>query len=292
MPRAPRRLACCVALLAAACHDHPVPSSWQGGSESTTGAFTSGDDSGSLVPRPPTSTSTSTGTLDDDDGVVFLIPHDMPQHQCNVFDQDCPRGHKCTYLYLNSDAFWQARCVPIPDEPHQRDEPCAWTPQPEHGIDDCDAGLYCLSFTGLSVGTCVAFCRDGDECLPCQGCNHSDSFIPVCIPQCNPLDDDCPVGSSCGYMYSVDFACGFDGGSSGRVGSPCSSQYDCHAGTWCVPDEYVPGCTSSGCCTALCSLSDPSACAAQPGTACHEVSIPGANCPYLDDVGACRLPQP
>jgi hypothetical protein len=291
MPWAPRQLAWCVVLLAVGCGDYPVPSPWHAGSESTSGASTSGHDSGSLVPRPPV--STSTGTLEDDDhGMVFLIAHDMPRHQCNVFDQDCPRGEKCTYFYLEGDAFWQARCVPIPAEPHQLGEPCAWTPQPEHGIDDCDAGLYCLGFTGLSFGTCVAFCLEGNECLPCQGCSFNHSFIPVCIPQCNPLDDACPVGSSCIYQYSVDFACGFDGGLPGEVGSVCDAPYGCHAGTWCVADEYVPGCIGSACCTALCSLSDPGACAAQPGTVCHEIAVSGANCPYFDDVGACVLPQP
>ena len=286
-------IAGCLAFAALACqHDYPVPGPWNVLSEGTgtSGGTTSGESASSFVPVTSSSSTTSYETFGEDevDSIHFLVPHDVPMHECDIFDQDCRPGHKCTYYYVESDAFWQARCVPVPPNPHQAGEPCAWTLRPEDGIDDCDAGLYCFGLGGLSFGTCVGYCLDGRGCAPCQLCSFNNSFIPVCIPQCDPNHDTCPVGSSCVYGIYSGFICAVDDEGRGSLGMECDDPYDCPAGTEC--DGPVPGCPGDACCTAVCAPSDPSACMAQPGTVCEPFSFSGHDCSYLDDVGTCVLP--
>src|SRR5690606_22827365 len=86
--------------------------------------------SGPSTEEPTTSvgqtTTTTTGeTPTDASGGSTTLPPGSGG-MCNIYDQDCPEGQKCT-AHASPNTFIPdgIKCVPIPDNPQAHNEPCA-----------------------------------------------------------------------------------------------------------------------------------------------------------------------
>lgn len=256
-----------------------------------TGLVTTGE------PEPTSSTSSEDGT---ETGVVFIMMGDGGIFDpCDPWTQNCGRGEKCTPAAMGPDGDqWDwARCSPVVPEPDAVGEPCSVEGSGLSGIDTCGFGAMCWDVDPETLqGTCVALCTGSEDfptCAP-EGtvCSISnDGFLPLCLPACNPVLQDCPGGQSCFPVGDV-FVCAPDdpAGNPGGPGEPCSDIAMCDAGSICVLPELVPDCVDpGGCCTPFCALSDPMP-PCLPGQVCTPWFEDGMAPEGLEDVGACMLP--
>jgi hypothetical protein len=263
-------------------------------------------DSG-VDPDPTTATTaTSTTTTDPtedtwDDGCNFLCEPDggFTDIECDVWAQDCPDGEKCMpWAYDGGSAWNGTRCSPVADFPAEIGEPCVAEGSGVSGIDNCELGSMCFgvdeeTLEGLCVGLCYGtadqpMCDDGMICAAA-----SDSVINLCLPQCNPLEQDCAEGEAC-YEYGGYFMCTFVEEAL-PFGEPCEFLNVCAAGLFCAPPEDVPGCEGmNGCCSSYCDLSVMNASDTCPGVAGGQECVPwyedGQAPPGLENVGACVVP--
>ena len=278
------------------------------GSDSTSlsGSDSSGDDStGPIHTSESTSTtdppSTSdTGITDDTGGFVtfvgFIVDPDFGGGvaECDVWAQDCPDGEKCSAWANDGGNVWNAwKCVPIDPSPGAPGDACLVEGSGVSGIDDCELGSMCFYVDSeTNQGTCVSFCA-GNEMAPlcsdpettCMITN--DGWLPLCLPTCSPLDQDCPASQGC-YPVVDTFVCAPDAsGEMGAVGDPCEYVNVCDPGLICATADTQPGCAAAGCCAEFCDL-DGFVCPAD--TDCLPFFEAGAAPPGWEDVGICGVP--
>ncbi|MCX4242328.1 ribulose phosphate epimerase [Paraliomyxa miuraensis] len=262
----------------------------------------------------PTNAMTSEGSgmmegstgADGESGVVFLVEPDGGgiSFECDIFAQDCPPGEKCM-PWSNDGGTWNAtRCSPVAMNPGQPGDDCAVEGSAVSGIDDCDLGAQCWDVDPeTNMGTCVAMCT-GDEANPiCEDpdttCSiANDGAIVLCLPVCDPLLQDCPMGNAC-YPVAEDWVCGPDAsGEMGAYGDPCEFINVCDPGLVCLGAAAVPpgeACEgAAGCCTEVCDVTDPTGdaqCSGQAGgQTCQAWYDPMSVPPGYEDVGVCALP--
>ncbi len=254
--------------------------------------------------------STTTGTSDthgatsiDPSDMTFLItPELVISDDCDPYDQDCPRGEKCTVWASDGGIFVNStKCVPVSDDPRGTGEPCHVEGSLHSGIDDCDFGAVCWHVDPETLdGACVPFCvRDGGwpTCEePGWICPNEDSPVPVCFQLCNPSTQDCPEGQGC-YPLQGEWVCTLDASNgTGAYGDRCGLLNQCDPGLVCVnPERLPPGqeCEDAvGCCTELCDLTDPAGdlqCSgAAEGQTCQPWDEEAE--PSYENVGVCVLP--
>jgi hypothetical protein len=130
--------------------------------------------------------------------------------------------------------FEGAKCVDVAgtDKPG---ELCTVT-DPINGIDSCVEGAICWSVED-GVGTCVALCRGSYEapvCDPPIACTGG-RLLTLCIPNCDPLLQDCPhPGHGC-YPIDDGFTCApDDSGDAGQANDPCEFINSCRARWRCA----------------------------------------------------------
>lgn len=294
----PLTLAWALASLAPlACTDGPVTQT--DASSGTTGTY---------VPPMPTTVETYNITMPPEDttGVVFLLEPDAgPRYTCDLFEQDCPPGEKCTVWAHDGGGNWNAsKCVPVVREPAKVGERCRMEMSPTSGIDDCDFGTMCWDVDPETLeGSCAPFCV-GDPSGPY--CEDRDRFCPIsadgaialCLLICDPLADGCGGGRVC-IPNSDHWMCATDAsGDLGGFGDPCSFINSCDPGLICIGDWALPPgaeCQgSNGCCTEVCDLTDPLGdlqCAgAAEGQHCLPWYAEGEAPAGLEHVGACAVP--
>jgi hypothetical protein len=219
--------------------------------------------------------------------------------ECDPFDTDaswCGDGYKCTPWANDGGPHWNAtRCSPIDPDPAQLGEPCTMMESEASGFDDCDLGLMCLYVDPATLeGTCVAMCQGSQlepSCPDETTCAiDNDGVIVLCLPPCDPLTDDCELGTC--IPVQDDFVC-FADGTAAAPGEPCERPVDCTAGSTCLPEDTTGSCgeDTAACCTSYCDLNapDPSA-ACRPGQTCAPWHRPGTVMPPLDAIGVCTLP--
>lgn len=241
-------------------------------------------------------TTSSTGADDDDDtnddGPLCILHHHevATPGECDGDSECCP-GDKC----VPSPSY--SECVPLDDAPAGVGEPCVRT-----GVsDDCVAGAVCRGADpDTNEGRCVELCALGHTC------NDSETIctaypLQLCLQPCDPLDDAaCPPTDTCLPMATVEaFACAPDESPTiaGGAGAPCPAGADafmgCDAGHLCLADQHlaIESCAAddeSGCCTRLCAMGDPMACAGIGAETCVSLSAPvGATWPDALGVGYC-----
>lgn len=121
-------------------------------------------------------------------------------------------------------------------------------------------------------------------------------MLSLCIPECDPLLQDCGQGQVCVFGDGSAFSCAPDwSGDTGGEGAPCVYSIDCGPGLICTPASSYPSPNcgdSSGCCTLFCDLNNGNA-------DCQGLSVEGATCVALfeegqapaghEDVGICGL---
>lgn len=271
------------------------------GSSSTTAVAPSTGTTGSVDDTRGTSSSDATG-------VVFLVEPDGGVHtyECNIITQDCPPGDKCMLWDEDGGSRWNAsKCVPVADDPAGADEPCHVERWAYSGIDDCERGAMCFHVDPDTLeGVCVPFCI-GDESNPycedplreCSICG--DWCLPLCLPHCSPLEQDCLEGQAC-YPVRDEWQCAPDAsGAQGGYGDPCEFLNVCDPGLVCLDVSYVPPglpCEGAlGCCSEICDLADPAGDLQCAGVAEGQVCVAwyeeGVAPPTYENVGACVVPQ-
>lgn len=208
-------------------------------------------------PRPlPPSVSTSgpapepAGTSGD--GADETAAPEPPELACDVWQQDCPPGHKCAPYDPDLTFAWTAaRCVPVHPDPVALGEGCTMPDGPQAGVDDCPAGSYC-TFADLRGhgGQCLPFCTGSPEAPGCpegMACGWgNDGVIAVCRPTCDPLAQDCePSNATCLPTPSgSEFTCFVHQWD--RGGSGCTAYNGCPPGSVCVPGEWVDASVGPG----------------------------------------------
>jgi len=253
----------------------------------------------------------TTGTLDgttstDATGVGFIPPEEPnPAIECDLEDQDCPPGEKCTPWANDRGDVWNAtRCVPVAGDPAGAGEPCHVEGWPTSGLDDCEPRAMCLYVDPDTLeGLCMPLCQVDDGNVSCEDpervCPIHEGQLLVCILRCDPLAQDCPRAQGC-YPLDDEWQCVADAsGDTGAYGDACSASVrTCDPELVCVSASAMPPglpCErAAGCCTELCDLADPLGDQQCPGAAagqtCQAWYPKGTAPPGLEHVGACALP--
>lgn len=296
-----------------ACVQEPAP-----GEESTqdTEAVDDDDDSlsgtgqttGDPMPDPTTGGGTTTGAdagTDTEDECTFIDcteDTDGPAPECSLWEQDCPDGEKCQPWANDGGTAWNAsKCVPLTDQPGQPGDSCTVEGSGVTGFDSCDIASMCWNVDGeTNTGTCVPFCTGSEANPVCDDPSAScvianDGFLILCLPQCDPLLQDCPDGEAC-YPADQGFVCAPVATQDGSYGAPCEFTNACAPGLLCAGAQAVPGCVGSmGCCTEFCDLSQPQPSEVCSGLAggqeCVAAFAEGEAPPDYEDVGFCTLPE-
>ncbi|MDC0720120.1 hypothetical protein [Nannocystis bainbridge] len=285
-----------VILLLAACARDP-DSPGAGGSDGSA-ATTTTSTTTSMTTVEPTS---ATGSGDDPTTHGFIRPPDGGggKKECSIFEQDCPEGKKCAPYSADGDNSWDTvKCVDVVSDPAGLGELCEVLGAPASGADTCDEGFICLYVQWPELeGTCIAYCQGSPDeplCGPGTDCTtNSDGIVHLCLPECDPLLQDCPGDELCiAHPDDGDWTCVFD--SSGDEGQPfdaCEYASACDPGLLCLPPEFAVECdpVATGCCLPLCDLELPNTCPGQ-GQQCVAWYAPGEAPPGKDHLGQCALP--
>jgi hypothetical protein len=284
------------------------------GSSASTGASDPGTTGGGTS-SPTTSPATTTGTdptttttgattgSTGSTGQPFIVPLDggPPGTDCDPWAEDCPEGQKCMAVSLDGDNAWESlRCVPVVDDPDGLYEPCSVLGTGVDGLDTCDEHMMCWDWDqDTKIGHCVGMCTGSPDNPSCGDpdafCALSgDGVLILCLPQCNPLLQDCHGDELCipNPQNPDSFLCVIDAsGREGQVFDVCEFVNVCDPGLFCVPPMFAAECDQqqAGCCLPFCDLSLPNDC---PGA--------GQQClPWSEDdppedlknVGLCGLMQ-
>lgn len=265
----------------------------------TTTATTSTTTPGTTVPPPDTEDGGTTydpwdtrGFLDGvEDGWVFF--------ECDLYAQDCPIDEKCMPWANDGGDVWNAtRCSPIDPSPSAVGDPCQVEGSPLSGLDDCELGSMCWNVSLETLaGTCTAMCSGSERNPTCEDpstmcATEGETGLALCLPVCDPLEQDCAEGLGC-YPVESTFLCVPDGsGDTGAPGDPCQGLNACDPGRWCAAPASVPMCMDGvGCCSGLCDVTDPLP-PCLPGQECLAWYAEGTAPMGYENVGACIVPPP
>lgn len=205
---------------------------------------------------------------------------------CSYFEQLCVRGESCKPTdQANAGTWTRPTCQPRPPGADgQPGSPCEVEDGPFSGIDTCESSMCWNVDADTSAGTCVAFCSSEVPCDdPMDTCfEGNDGFVPICLPSCSPVAQNCPAGQGCYPGTQTDFVCI-------REGEPLYNDAQtlhpqCDAGSFMTTVETPGACVGEACCGTFCDLTEPDC-------------VDGSTCepfyPELDlsDVGYCALPE-
>ncbi len=222
--------------------------------------------------------------------------------ECDLWAQDCMDGEKCMPWANDGGNSWNAsKCTPLSSLPSQAGDACTVEGSGVSGVDSCDAGLMCWNVDEENNGTCVPLCQGSQNNPLCDNIDDTcivanDGFLPLCLPNCDPLSQDCQDGEAC-YPSENGFVCAPDasGPDLGGYGDACEYTNACDPSLLCVGAAAVPGCDSARCCTHFCDLAE-----AEPSALCGGVSQ-GQECisffpegqvlPGYEDTGFCTIPE-
>ncbi len=193
---------------------------------------------------------------------------------CDPVDQTgCPTGAKCTTGLeppLGTPSAGATICATTGST--TEGNACA---RGASGLDDCAAGLFCLS------GTCARICQlaappAGCACTRFAGTFEDQPTVGVCQPSCSLVAQNCAAGAAC-YLLSGNTLCA-NVAEANTQNAPCRFANSCAQGYSCL----LPHPAGGGMCGFICDASGgggPS-CAAGPGDgfSCRsfaELGIPG-----------------
>lgn len=203
------------------------------------------------------------GEFGDDAGSDEGSIPDLPAPECDPRQtiNVCADGEKCSYV---DDPSWGPtnRCVPVLGDKLEG-ESCSMIGD----SDDCSEHRICWATDADgSDGICVGFCDSGLACeIDTDMCSvANDGLLPLCLPRCDPLLQDCVEGWGCYPDPKQRWVCDLDrsGEALGAHGDPCTCLNCCDPGFTCTTGVLVDaeGCGgaegASGCCTAICMLDD------------------------------------
>lgn len=259
------------------------------GAETGTSTGEPDPETSGAVTTAVTETGTSEGASDSNDSGAFIMPYDPPD--CDVWAQDCPFGEKCSADGAAPLGDEDIKCVPIVPDPDQPGEPCHVVPG-QAGPDTCDIGSFCWSTDPVTgEGICVENCQGSPNSPTCDPNNVClPMAVPICLPACDPLLQDCPSGDSCLPLVE-SFTCFPAADPGGSTFDPCDGLDQCAPGLVCVSTASAVECDKdeAGCCSPYCDLDDVNSCAGA-GQECVPWFGPGQAPVGLDNLGVCSTP--
>ena len=259
---------------------------------------TSGTDAQSTFPNTGMNDQTDSGGLDGADGPD-------PMGECLVWETEaCGDGQKCMPWSDNPDRIPDAyRCCPAQGT-GVVDDSCTISEYDGSCLDSCENGTMCVLDDPDNLGgVCRPFCNpSAPDCSPDDTCKAffealpAVPNVPLCMPKCNPLLQNCAQGTwNC--IPDSPTPSGQSGficvppppGNEKQLFDACALANDCAPGLVCLTQDRVPGCTFSSCCSAFCDLSagDADCRALHPDMVCIDWMSPS---PEWSDVGACGIP--
>ena len=256
------------------------------------------------TPNPGDSSESTDGAIDDGSGSTSVSFIGVPDgggdgFVCDIYTQDCPPGHKCAVWSSTGGSNWDStRCVPLVDDPVAVGDPCTVEGSATTGLDDCELGTMCWDVDPrTNEGVCVALCTGSSIDPVCDDpqtyCNiPGDGPVTLCLPLCNPLQQDCAEGQGC-YPIQGEWTC-IPTASSGKggYGAPCEYINACDHGFACLGSPALPNCAGSfGCCSQACDVEDHQCPDAELGVTCVPWYEPEYAPPGFENVGVCALPE-
>ena len=257
-----------------------------------------GDDKGETETDPGTGMATDTDTDSASSGDVPTTGEDPTggEAECSPSGQDCPEGQKCTAYGKKAGDTWNAnKCVPVAANAAGIGDPCAIEGADMFtGIDNCAEGSICQNVDEeLKNGICTEFCTPEMTCPETSGGNgiclfdSNEGTLPICLPLCDPLLQDCGGQSACyGDPSGPPFFCYQpDAKGLGNDGDPCAFTNACLAGLSCTDGTTQEGCTEEACCAPFCPLDEMTCTGAEECVPFFMEEQVG-----FENVGICALP--
>lgn len=288
-------------LLAVSCGTlEPLPTDAATDVGTTTSGATTGSTTTVTTTSPTDATSWTESGGSSSSGGGFVPEPDAgasTPSECDLFAQDCPRGHKCALVSDDATYFNATRCVPVAPDPAGVGEPCNVAGYPTSGIDDCDASSMCWFVDEQLQGKCVGLCTGSQEDPQCPAdhvCTLSGgTSLVLCLAQCDPLTDDCDDDGTCAQLSDA-FACVPDySDSAAGHGTPCHNVAACPDGRLCIGADAHTDCTGAvSCCSTVCDVtSNEDPCPdLDPKQSCESWFVPGMAPDGYAHVGVCALP--
>ena len=257
LARRQRFIALALGGLASGCTPSDPPA--DGGTTTTTASSSTTGDT-----ETDSDSDSGDGDGDPDTTLTFVTTDPQPcLSVCDTFSQDCPEGEKCV-PYASTGGTWDDdKCVPITGE-GAAGEPCVYGGTAE-ATDDCGESTYCWAVQdvdGVLTGVCTPFCQgtpdapicdDGTSCLIAN-----DGAITLCVPDCDPLMQDCEAGLACAWTGAT-FSC-LVSTEAVATGQPCGYANDCAPSNVCLQADASLACAFASCCVEYCAVDDPQAC--------------------------------
>ena len=125
----------------------------------------------------------------------------------------------------------------------------------------------------------------------CEYLGRGGAYAGICIPNCDPLAQDCGAGETC-LSHGSGFLCNLDAsGDEGQAHDPCWYGNDCDPGLYCNDPSAAMECDprADGCCEPFCDLTDPILCPGW-GQKCLPYYEADETPPGLEHLGHCALP--
>ena len=244
----------------------------------------------------PTTTTTTTGTTTEAQDFILRPDGFHSSIQCDIFAQDCAPGQKCAPWAEGGGSSWNAtKCVDITGD-GAPGEPCTAPEGGIAGIDDCALGVFCWDVDENNQGTCVAMCTgtfDAPVCPPPTQCALTgEGVLALCLPECDPLIQDCLEGDLC-VPEGDGFGCALDAsGDEGQVNDPCEFPNSCDKGLTCIESTAASiACDPKviGCCQPFCEF--PGSPCQNPDQECVQWFDPMQIPPGFENIGVCAIPS-
>jgi len=275
--------------------DNPTTDNPTTDNPTTGGSETDGTTDNPTTDNPTTGNPTTDSDSDSDDPFL-VMPDTMTVAECSTYEEGCPEGQKCMPYANDGGSSWNAlKCVDVTGE-NGHGDPCLVEGSGVSGNDDCELHAMCWDVDPMTnEGTCVAFCDGNSESPTCEPGDTTcvianEGNLNLCLPNCNPLIQDCPEGQAC-YPINGGTTCAPISvpPEEGLEGAPCEFVNACQKGLMCLDSSLYPGgCDGAGgCCSGLCDLSAPDC--TVPMTEC--IPIFENPSPEQMDYGVCAVPE-
>jgi hypothetical protein len=177
---------------------------------------------------------------------------DYTGRKCDIQQQDCPSGWKCTYAVHVSDTLADYAPLPgcVPAGPVNEGGTCTSKVLRNNSTDgdvigdDCAVGLKC-HYQSDGVTRCSPLCVTSASCRAGELCDYA------CFTPCAVFGSDCLGGQVCAEFDLSRFTGSFvqvfgptcrpSGGTVPFYG-PCSHASDCVDGATCIGPSCLPFC--------------------------------------------------
>ena len=190
-----------------------------------------------------------------DAGVAACTFGEPQVKTCNLLDNDCPCGAKCSLIQTSANPVKNERACVALKGTKAKGEACT---REKIGIDDCGPRLLCLMDGPDTALKCRSTCDKTSQCASNEFCNdltlfdtsHDKVLSGFCDAKCDPFNVAavCEAGQECEAFPTAEgtFTLGcFKATGSVPEGTPCApAPEQCAPGLACMKSswESVPRC--------------------------------------------------